>query len=44
MQPFIKDLSKSIQDVIAEMVAKVRENVRIARFIRFELGSCGQDE
>ncbi len=37
-QPFIKDPSKSIQDLITETVAKVGENVKIRRFARFELG------
>ena len=44
VQPFIKDLSKTVQDVIAEMVVKVRENVRVSRFVRFELGSNSTDE
>ncbi|HEY49302.1 MAG TPA: elongation factor Ts [Dehalococcoidia bacterium] len=44
LQPFIKDPGKKVQDIIAEAVAKVRENVKIRRFIRFELGVDGQDE
>jgi elongation factor Ts len=38
LQPFIKDPSKSIQDIITETVAKTGENIRIRRFIRYELG------
>jgi elongation factor Ts len=44
LQPFIKDPAKNIQDIIAETVNKVRENIRIKRFARFELGEDGQDE
>lgn len=43
LQPFIKDPGKTIQDVIAETIGKVRENVRVRRFARFELGVDGQD-
>ena len=37
-QPFIKDPSRTVQELIAEVVAKTGENVRVKRFIRFELG------
>jgi len=38
LQPYIKDQSKSIQDVIVETIAKVGENIKVTRFARFELG------
>jgi elongation factor Ts len=38
IQPYIKDLTKTVQDVINEVIAKVGENVRVSRFVRFELG------
>lgn len=38
LQPFIKDPSKTIQDLITETIAKVGENIRVSRFARFELG------
>jgi len=38
LQPFIKDPAKSIQDIITETVAKTGENVKVRRFVRFELG------
>ena len=38
LQPFIKDPSKTIQDLITETIAKLGENIKIARFARFELG------
>ena len=37
-QPFIKDESKTIQDLVTETSAKTGENIRIRRFSRFELG------
>jgi len=38
LQPYIKDPVKSIQDIIAETIAKVGENIKVSRFARFELG------
>lgn len=38
IQPFIKDPAKSIQDIITETVAKTGENIKVRRFVRFELG------
>jgi len=38
LQPFIKDPTKSIRDIITEVVAKVGENIKVRRFARFELG------
>ncbi len=43
LQPFIKEPQKSVRDLIAETVAKVRENIKIRRFARFELGVEGKD-
>jgi elongation factor Ts len=37
-QPFIKDPTKTVQEVIAETIAKVGENIKVSRFTRFELG------
>jgi elongation factor Ts len=38
-QPFIKDPDKTVAELITEAIAKVGENIRIARFSRFELGN-----
>ena len=38
LQPFIKDPNKTVQDIITETIAKVGENIKIRRFVRFELG------
>ena len=37
-QPFIKEPTKTVKEIIAETVAKVGENIRVQRFARFELG------
>ena len=37
-QEYIRDSSKTIQDLLNELIAKVRENVVIRRVARFELG------
>jgi elongation factor Ts len=37
-QPFIKDPTKTVQEIIAETIAKLGENVKVGRFARFELG------
>ena len=37
-QPFIKDPTRTVQEVIAEAIAKVGENIKVGRFARFELG------
>jgi elongation factor Ts len=38
MQPYIKDPTKTVQDLVTEIIAKTGENVLISRFSRFELG------
>ena len=38
LQPYIKDLEQTVQDLIMETVAKVGENIKVSRFARFELG------
>lgn len=37
-QPYIRDPKLTIADLVQETVAKTGENVRIRRFVRFELG------
>ena len=37
-QTFIKDPSKSIQDLVNEGIGKLGENIRVRRFTRFSLG------
>ncbi len=37
-QPYIKDPKKKVRDLLAELVAKIGENIVIRRFIRYQLG------
>ena len=37
-QPFIKDPKKIIKDLLAELIAKIGENLVIRRFTRYQLG------
>jgi len=37
-QPFIRDNSKSINELLLETIAKLGENIIIRRFVRFSLG------
>ena len=37
-QPYVKDVSKTIQDLLHETVTSTRENIVIHRFVRFVLG------
>ena len=38
LQPYIKDPTSTVKDVIMETIAKVGENIRVSRFVRYELG------
>jgi len=40
-QPFVRDESRTIQDLLSEVIGKTGENIRVRRFARFELGSYG---
>ncbi len=37
-QPFVKDAEKSVQQLVAETIAQLGENINIRRFARFVLG------
>jgi elongation factor Ts len=41
LQPYIRDPSKTVRDVIVETIARVGENIKVSRFARFELGNWG---
>jgi len=36
-QPFIKDESKSVREIIDETISKLKENINIQRFTRYEI-------
>ena len=37
-QAFIKDDSKTVNTLVKELIAKIGENIKVRRFVRFELG------
>ncbi len=37
-QGFVKDPDKKIEDLVKETIAKLGENIQIARFVRYQLG------
>jgi elongation factor Ts len=38
LQPYIRDPSKNIRQLINETIGKTGENIQVRRFSRFELG------
>lgn len=38
-QPYVKDDSLTIQELISEKIAKIGENIKVRRFARYELGA-----
>lgn len=43
-QPFIKDGDKTVDQLITEAVAELKENIVLRRFARFELGEATDEE
>jgi len=43
-QPFIKDNTTTVNDLIKQKIAKLGENVTVARFVRFKVGETAQTE
>jgi elongation factor Ts len=41
-QPFVKDDEKTVGDVLIEGIAALKENIRVSRFARFEIGETGE--
>jgi elongation factor Ts len=39
LQPYIRDPARTVNDIIVEVIAKTGENIRVKRFVRFELGN-----
>ncbi len=37
-QPFVKDQSFTVQELLKQIIAKTGENIRIRRFVRFKMG------
>ncbi len=43
-QPFIKENTTSIADVIKTKIAKLGENISVTRFVRFKVGDMARAE
>ncbi len=39
-QPYVRDSAKTVEDIITEAIAELKENIRVSRFVRFELGGA----
>jgi len=37
-QPFIRDNNQTVEELIKQTISQLGENIKIARFIRFQLG------
>jgi elongation factor Ts len=37
-QPYIREDKRKVRDLITEAVAKIGENIKVRRFVRFEIG------
>jgi elongation factor Ts len=37
-QPYIRDTTRTVQDIVNETIAKTGENIKIRRFARYEVG------
>ena len=37
-QPFIREPKKSVSEVLTDLIAKIGENIKIRRFVRYEVG------
>lgn len=42
-QPFVKDDDVTVGERVTQAIAELQENIRISRFVRFELGGAGAD-
>jgi elongation factor Ts len=40
LQPYIKDPAKTVDDVIAETIGRVGENIYVSHFVRYEIGEA----
>ena len=43
-QPYIRDTSMSVDELVKSYIAKLGENIKIARFVRFNVGEMQPDE
>lgn len=41
-QPFVKENTQSVEDLIKSKIAKLGENISVSRFVRFKVGDAGE--
>ena len=42
-QPYIRDPNMNVDELVKSYVAKLGENIKVARFVRFNLGDTNTD-
>jgi elongation factor Ts len=43
-QPFIKENTTSVSDLVKSKIAKLGENISVSRFVRFKVGDTAAGE
>lgn len=43
-QPYIRDTDKSVEDMVKGYIAKLGENIKVARFVRFNVGEMSEEK
>jgi elongation factor Ts len=42
-QPFVRDDKLVVNDLLVQAIAQIKENIKVSRFARFELGGAAED-
>jgi len=42
-QPYIRDPNMNVDELVKSYIAKLGENIKVARFVRFNLGDTNTD-
>ena len=42
-QSFVKDQDRKVKEIVTDTIAKLGENIKVARFVRFQLGETTAD-
>ena len=43
-QPFVRDSSTTVEEMIREAIGRIGENIVLRRFVRYELGELSEEE
>ena len=43
-QPYIRDTDQSVEDMVKSYIAKLGENIKVARFVRFNVGEMAEEK